>query len=72
MGAWRVTATLRLINAARRIVFLAQGRDKADAVLDALHPASGAPPIPAALAAPQDGAVTWLLDRDAAAKAMPP
>ena len=69
LGAWRVTATLLLINAARRIVFLAQGHDKADAVRDALHPASGAPPVPAALAAPHDGAVTWLLDREAAAKA---
>ncbi len=69
LGAWRVTATLLLINAARRIVFLAQGHDKADAVRKALHPASGAPPLPAALAAPTDGAVTWLLDREAAAKA---
>ena len=69
LGAWRVTATLRLINAARRIVFLAQGQDKADAVREALHPPIGAPPVPAALAAPQDGTVTWLLDREAAAKA---
>ena len=67
LGAWRVTATRALINAARRIVFLAQGRDKADAVRAALHPASGDPPVPAALAAPEDGAVTWLLDREAAA-----
>ena len=69
LGEWRVTATLRLINAARRVVFLAQGRGKADAVRDALRPAEGAPPIPAALVAPEDGAVTWLLDREAAAKA---
>ena len=67
LGAWRVTATLPLINAARRIVFLAQGRGKAAAVRAALHPASGAAPVPATLAAPEDGAVTWLLDREAAA-----
>ena len=69
LGAWRVTATLRLINAARRILFLAQGRGKADAVRDALRPAVSAPPVPAALVAPEAGAVTWLLDREAAAKA---
>ena len=66
MDAWRITATLPLINASRRVVFLAQGNDKAEAVRLALHPPSGGPPLPAALVAPHDGTLTWLLDRQAA------
>ena len=66
LGAWRVTATFRLIRASRRVVFLAQGRDKAEAVGKALHPLPGEAPVPAALAAPEGGAATWLLDREAA------
>ena len=66
MDAWRITATLPLINASRRVVFLAQGRDKADAVRLALHPVDGEPPLPAARVAPGDGTLTWMLDRQAA------
>lgn len=66
MDAWRITATLPLIDASRRVVFLAQGADKAEAVRLALHPPPGEPPLPAALVAPHDSALTWLLDRQAA------
>ncbi len=66
MDSWRITATLPLINASRHVVFLAQGRDKAEALRLALHPADGGPPLPAALVAPDDGALTWMLDRQAA------
>lgn len=66
LGAWRITATFRLIRASRRVVFLAQGRDKAEAVGKALRPVPGDAPVPAALAAPEGGAATWLLDREAA------
>ncbi len=66
MDAWRITATLPLVNASRRVVFLAQGRDKTDAVRLALHPAADGPPLPAALVAPHDGTLTWLLDEQAA------
>jgi 6-phosphogluconolactonase len=66
MDAWRITATLPLINASRHVVFLAQGRDKAEVVRLALHPADGEPPLPAALVAPHDGILTWLLDYGAA------
>ena len=66
MDSWRITATLPLINASRRVVFLAQGQDKAEALRLALHPADGEPPLPAALVAPDDGALTWMLDRQAA------
>ena len=66
LDTWRITATLPLINASRRVVFLVQGRDKAGAVRLALHPADGAPPLPAALVAPDDGTLTWMLDDEAA------
>lgn len=69
LGAWRVTATFRLIGASRRVVFLAQGREKADAVGKALRPVPGEAPVPAALAAPEGGAAIWLLDREAAREA---
>ena len=66
MDAWRITATLPLINASRRVVFLTQGRDKAEVVRLALHPADGEPPLPAALVAPDDGTLIWMLDPHAA------
>ena len=66
MDSWRITATLPLIIASRRVVFLAQGRDKMDAVRLALRPAADGPPLPAALVAPYDGTLTWLLDEQAA------
>ncbi len=65
MDAWRITATLPLINASRHVVFLAQGQDKAEALRLTLHPADGEPPLPAALVAPVDGTLTWMLDRQA-------
>ena len=66
LEAWRITATLPLINASRRVLFLAQGRDKADAVRLALRPPDNEPLLPAALVAPHDGELTWLLDTEAA------
>lgn len=69
LGAWRVTATFRLIGASRRVVFLAQGREKAEAVGKALRPVPGKAPVPAALAAPEGGAAIWMLDREAAGEA---
>ncbi len=65
LNAWRITATLPLINASRRVVFLAQGQSKAGPVAHALHPQAEAPPLPAALVRPEQGELIWLLDRDA-------
>jgi 6-phosphogluconolactonase len=62
----RVTLTLPVLNAAREIVFLISGEDKAEAVARAFgdHPAG--PEAPASLVDPVDGSLTVLLDAPAA------
>lgn len=60
----RLTLTLPVLNAARRVLFLISGIEKARAVAAALkNPASA---LPAARVRPTAGGVTWLLDRAAA------
>ena len=61
----RVTLTLPVLNAARQVVFLVTGADKAAAVARAF--AGGPDPrTPASLVAPADGTLTVLTDRSAA------
>ena len=63
----RITLTLPVINAAREVLFLVAGEDKADAVARAF----GAVPdraLPAALVAPASGRLTVLLDSAASAR----
>jgi len=63
----RVTVTLPVLNAAREVVFLVSGEDKAEAVARAFGDAPG-PDAPASLVRPQPGRLTVLLDRAAAAR----
>ena len=64
----RVTLTLPVLNAAREVVFLISGEDKAQAVSRAFgnHPAG--PEAPASLVDPLDGSLTVLLDGPAASR----
>ena len=58
---WRVTLTLPVINAARRVMFLVTGAEKAEA----LARIRAGEMLPAARVQPGDGELVWLVDRDA-------
>jgi 6-phosphogluconolactonase len=62
----RVTLTLPVLNAARQVLFLVAGGNKAGAVRAVLGEQEAAQPLPAALVRPEAGGLTWLLDRAAA------
>jgi 6-phosphogluconolactonase len=61
----RVTLTLTMINAAREVVFLVVGADKADAVARAIGGIAD-PRTPASMVAPFSGRICWFLDEAAA------
>jgi 6-phosphogluconolactonase len=63
----RVSLTLAVINAARHVVFLVTGEDKADAVARAFEGDPGTH-TPASLVAPASGTLTVLVDPAAASK----
>lgn len=64
---WRITLTVPTINAAKNIVWLVAGADKADTVREVLHGAYRPDDLPAQLIQPQDGRAVWLLDDQAGA-----
>ena len=67
MNSWRLSLTLPVLNAARQVLFLVNGADKAAAVAQVL--ADGPrKDLPASLVRPVDGGVEWYLDREAAAR----
>jgi 6-phosphogluconolactonase len=63
--AWRMSLGLGVINAARHVLFLVAGADKAEAVGRVLRPAPGERKPPAARVAPA-GTFEWYLDVAAA------
>jgi 6-phosphogluconolactonase len=62
----RITMTYPLLNAARLVMFVVAGAEKAAAVRAVLQPDPDAPALPARLIKPEDGEVVWVLDREAA------
>ena len=64
LKSWRLTATLRLLAAARRTLFLASGTHKAGIVQEVLESESD---HPAAVLSHISRDTVWLLDREAAA-----
>jgi 6-phosphogluconolactonase len=61
---WRVTMTLPCINAARHVLFLVAGEEKAEA----LARVQAGEPLPAALVQPEDGELVWMVDQAATGK----
>lgn len=64
LASWRISITLPLINAARRVAVLAIGPGKADIIASVLGDVSGA--YPAQMVQPAAG-LDWFIDRSAAA-----
>ncbi|HVZ19177.1 MAG TPA: 6-phosphogluconolactonase [Terriglobales bacterium] len=67
----RVTLSVPLINAAKQILFIALGEDKAVVVRDVVTGVFDPERLPAQLIRPADGRLTWILD-PAAAEKLPP
>lgn len=63
----RLTLTPAVINAARAVVFLVAGREKADALRATIEGPRDPTLWPAQSVAPEEGRVTWYLDEAAAA-----
>jgi 6-phosphogluconolactonase len=63
----RITLTYPVLNAARQVAFLVSGAKKAPALRDILEKKPARDVRPAAGIQPTEGAVTWLVDEDAAA-----
>lgn len=80
-GVARLTFTLPLINAARAVLFLVAGKDKAHTLATILgrgvsgagsaaapgSPAGGTEPLPAQRVQPTEGELEWFVDAEAAA-----
>ena len=62
LGATRLTFTFPLINAARRVLVLVAGSDKAPALREVLRGARNPDLYPSQRIHPIDGTVTWLVD----------
>ena len=62
----RLTVTLPLLNAARAVLFLVTGRDKAEAVRRAIQGSEPLDDLPAAAVRPTEGRLYWILDEAAA------
>lgn len=62
----RITATGKMINQARSVVFLVTGESKAEVVARIIKKKDGWEKLPASLVHPQNGQLLWLLDDRAA------
>ncbi len=67
----RLTLTFPVLNAARHLLFLVSGADKAEALHAVLHGPHDVAAYPSQGVQPLSGRLTWLVD-EAAAQALPP
>ncbi len=66
--AHRVSLTPRILNDARRIVFLVSGANKASVLLDVLHGPPDFYNLPAQRIHPTNGRLVWMVDKAAASQ----
>ena len=71
LKSYRITFTLPVLNAARRVTFLVSGTDKAPALREVLEGKEPGEKYPSKLVRPPDGELTWLVDRAAASQLSP-
>ena len=62
----RVTLTPPVLNAAKHVMFLVSGQDKAKALQSVLEGKDNPAQYPAQVVQPTEGQVLWLVDADAA------
>jgi ribose 5-phosphate isomerase A len=72
LGAWRITLTPVVINAAREITFVVSGAEKAAILEQVLRGNSNPAVLPAISIVPGAGQVVWLVDRAAGETALSP
>lgn len=70
LSTWRLTLTYPIINAAREVIFVVDGEDKAEVVRRVLYPESPEDRFPAQGIAPSHGHLRWYLT-EAAARRLP-
>jgi 6-phosphogluconolactonase len=68
LDAWRLTLTLKALNSARRVIFLAAGEEKARVIAEAFGGVEHEPPHPCELVAPYHARREVLLDLEAASQ----
>ncbi|WP_157092281.1 6-phosphogluconolactonase [Thioalkalivibrio nitratireducens] len=66
LDSWRLSLTLPVLNAARHVLFLVTGADKAATLARVLGDGARRT-LPASLVRPADGELEWHVDREAAA-----
>jgi 6-phosphogluconolactonase len=65
---WRLTLTFPVLNAARRVIFLVAGAEKASVVSALLTKKPGYRKLPASRVRPTRGSLVWIIDESAAAQ----
>ena len=65
LSAWRVTLTLPVLNAARKVLFLVSGKSKSEIVQRIMSNKQPAKELPATMVNPQNGELHWMLDSEA-------
>jgi 6-phosphogluconolactonase len=71
LNASRITLTLPVLNAARRVAFLVSGADKATVLHEVLEGKAPGEKYPSKLVQPSDGKLIWFVDRAAGSELSP-